>query len=93
MTNITMSARVSESGRLSIPVDMRRAMGLEKGGDVQLKLDDDGLHLETAQQFVKRIQRMAREAGWHEKTSVDDFLEWRREEAKREEEEMDRKRW
>ena len=93
MTNITMSARVSESGRLSIPVDMRRAMGLEKGGDVQLKLDDDGLHLETAQQFVKRIQKMARETGWHEKTSVDDFLEWRREEAKREEEEMDRKRW
>jgi AbrB family looped-hinge helix DNA binding protein len=85
--------RVTGSGRMSIPADMRRAMGLEKGGFVQLTLDDDGFHMETTQQFVKRIQKQVRDAGWHEKLSVDDFLAWRREEAKHEEAKMDRKHW
>jgi AbrB family looped-hinge helix DNA binding protein len=93
MNQHTHKVRVTESGRMSIPADIRRAMGLEKGGYVQLKLDDDGLHLETPHQFVKRIQKMARDAGWHDKLNVDDFLAWRREQAKHEEEEADRKRW
>jgi antitoxin PrlF len=76
--------RVTESGRISIPADMRRAMGLEKGGYVQLKLDDDGLHLETPHQFVKRIQKMARETGWAKTGTVDEFIAERRKEAKRE---------
>ncbi len=76
--------RVTESGRISIPADMRRAMGLEKGGYVQLKLDDDGLHLETPHQFVKRIQKMASETGWAKAGTVDEFIVERRKEAKRE---------
>ncbi len=85
----TSRARVSESGRLSIPADMRRALGLEKGGSVTLLLDDDGLHIETAAQFVKRIQKLAREDGWHKAGGVDDFIAWRRAEAERENTESD----
>jgi AbrB family looped-hinge helix DNA binding protein len=87
----THKVRVTESGRMSIPADIRRAMGLEKGGIVQLKLDEDGLHLETPHLFIKRIQKMAKADGWHDKVSVDDFLAWRREEFQREQEELDRK--
>ncbi len=89
MSSRTHKVRVTESGRMSIPADIRRAMGLEKGGYVQLKLDDDGLHLETPHQFIKRIQKMAREDGWHGKVCVDDFLAWRREEFRREQDEFD----
>ena len=91
MTTISARARVSASGRLSIPADMRRALGIEKGGSVSLRLGDEGLHLKTPHQFVKRIQKMAREDGPHEKLSVDDFINWRREEARREEEEFSTK--
>ncbi len=91
MTTISARAQVSPSGRLSIPADMRRALGIEKGGAVSLRLDDEGLHIETPHQFIKRIQKMAREDGLHEKLSVDDFISWRREEARREEEEFSAK--
>lgn len=94
MGSTSHKTRVTESGRMSIPADFRRAMGIEKGGYVHLKLDEDG-HLEimTMTQAIKKIQKMAREDGWHDEISVDEFLELRRNEAKREEEEMDRKHW
>jgi antitoxin PrlF len=84
MKHDTHQVRVTESGRMSIPADIRRAMGLEKGGYVQLKLDDSGLHLETPHQFVKRIQKMARETGWANAGTVDEFITERRKEAARE---------
>ncbi len=84
----TARAQVSESGRMSIPADMRRALGLEKGGTVSLRLDDEGLHLETPHQFMKRIQKMARETGWTNGPTVDEFISWKREEAAREEQEI-----
>src|SRR6516165_8219057 len=34
----TVQGRVSESGRLSIPAEFRRAVGLEHGGDVVIEL-------------------------------------------------------
>lgn len=91
MVSATHKIRVTESGRMSIPADIRRAMGLEKGGVVQLKLDDEGLHLETPHLFVKRIQKMAKEEGWQKRVSVDDFLAWRRKEFKCEQHKFDGK--
>jgi bifunctional DNA-binding transcriptional regulator/antitoxin component of YhaV-PrlF toxin-antitoxin module len=82
------TARISESGRLSIPADMRRELGIEKGGLVSLLIDETGLHIETTQQFVRRIQKMAREDGWHKAGSVDDFIASKREDARREIEEI-----
>lgn len=93
MVSETHKVRVTESGRMSIPADIRRAMGLEKGGAVHLQLVEGHLEITTMHQAIKNIQKMAREDGWHGKVSVDDLLTWRREEAKREQEEMDRKRW
>ena len=80
-------ARVSESGRLSIPADIRRDMGIEKGGLVNLVVDDEGVRIATTEQFRRRVQRIAREDGWHKAGNVDDFLEWRHEEGRREQKE------
>jgi len=88
MTGQSAQVHVSPSGRLSIPAGMRRQLGLEKGGVVSLMLDDDGLRIETAQQFVKRIQKLAREDGWHRVGSVDGFIASRREEARKEAEDL-----
>ncbi len=79
---------------MSIPADVRRAMGLEKGGFVQLKLDDEGhLEITTMARAIQNIQKMAREDGLHGNISVDEFLELRRTAAKHEDAEMDRKHW
>ena len=86
--NSQAKAVVSESGRLSIPVEMRRAMGIEKGGVVQLEMVDGKLEVLTTRAFVQRIQQMAREDGWHDKLTVDEFLAGRRAEAKREAEDL-----
>jgi bifunctional DNA-binding transcriptional regulator/antitoxin component of YhaV-PrlF toxin-antitoxin module len=91
MSSQSAQVHVSQSGRLSIPVAMRRQLGLEKGGVVSLHLDDDGLRIETMQQIMQRIQALARAGGWTDKVSVDDFIAWKREEARREYDEMDAK--
>lgn len=94
MEAVSHKIRVTQSGRMSIPADLRRAMGIEKGGVVHLKLDEDGhLEITTAAQAIKNIQKMAEEDGWHGKIDVDEFLELRRGAAKHEEAEMDRKHW
>ena len=89
MASQSAQAHVSQSGRLSIPAAMRRQLGLENGGTVSLYLDDEGLRIETSQQFLQRIQKLAREDGWHKAGSVDDFVAAKREEARREFEELD----
>ena len=79
------SARVSETGRLSLPAELRRELGLEKGGVVQLEIVDGDLRIRTIKAAIERVQKMARDAGWTERASVDDFLAQRREDARLEE--------
>jgi AbrB family looped-hinge helix DNA binding protein len=82
----SQSVRVSETGRLSLPADMRRKLGLEKGGVVQLEIVDGDLRIRTMKAVIERVQKMARESGWAQKTSVADFIAERRENARLEEE-------
>ena len=81
----TAQARISESGRLSIPADMRRELGVERGGVVNLSLDENGLRVESSTQFANRIRKLARAGGWASGPTVDDFIASRRAEAAREE--------
>lgn len=91
MANRVAKVHVSESGRMSLPVDMRRAMGLEKGGIVNVEMVDGKLQIMTTQQIVARVQQLARDTGLTAKASVDDFLHWKQAEAKAEEQRLARK--
>ncbi len=76
---------VSPSGRLSIPADVRKRLGLENGGKLILNLDEFGMRLSTAQQRVRQAQALYREfskgkAGY----TVDEFLEQKRADAAKE---------
>ena len=88
MASRSATVQVSETGRLSIPADMRRDMGIENGGTVSLLLDESGLHIESSEQFIRRVQKLARDSGLTAMTSVDEFLAWKYEEARREDAEM-----
>jgi AbrB family looped-hinge helix DNA binding protein len=77
----TMRVKVSEAGRLSLPVEVRRQLGIERGGTVVLKVEDGEVRMTTLQETVRRIQERMRKLTQGKNISVDDFLAWKREQA------------
>jgi AbrB family looped-hinge helix DNA binding protein len=77
--------RVSESGRLSIPAEFRKAVGLEHGGAVVVELDGREIRIRTIDEVVDRAQALTRRLlGGKPDASVDAFLAERRGEAESE---------
>jgi bifunctional DNA-binding transcriptional regulator/antitoxin component of YhaV-PrlF toxin-antitoxin module len=76
--------RVSETGRLSLPAELRREVGLEKGGLVRIELIDGAIRIKTMKDVKDRIRSLARSTGLADKASVGDFLSWRANERKEE---------
>jgi AbrB family looped-hinge helix DNA binding protein len=78
-------ARVSESGRLSIPAKFRKAVGLERGGEVVVELDGREIRIRTIDEVVGRAQALTRQLiGEQPDSSLDAFLAERRRETARE---------
>ena len=78
-------ARVSQSGRLSIPAKFRKAIGLERGSEVVVELDGREIRIRTVDEVVGRAQALTRQLlGEKPDASLDAFLAERRREAARE---------
>jgi len=75
--------RVNENGRVVIPSSFRKALGIEVGDEVVLRIEDDELRITTQQRRIQRAQRRARQ---YVKGSslVDELLAERRAAAKHE---------
>jgi AbrB family looped-hinge helix DNA binding protein len=83
MTSIR--AKVSEAGRLSIPAEFRRAVGLEQGGDVVVSLQNGEIRIRTLDEAIAQAQAATRQLlGGKRGASVDRFLAERRRMARRE---------
>lgn len=80
----SVGARVSQTGRLSLPAEVRREVGLEKGGLVRIEVVDGAIELRTMNEVRDRIRALARETGLAQKASVSEFLKWREDERHRE---------
>lgn len=52
--------RVAEGGRVVIPVEYRRALGIDVGDEVILRLEDGELRLITVQAAIRRAQELVR---------------------------------
>ena len=78
-------ARVTSTGRLSLPAEMRKKHGLAAGGDVVIEDTGDAIVIRTVAQVVAEAQDLSRRllAGKAD-ASVDDFIAARRDEAARE---------
>ena len=74
-----LRAHVSSSGRLSLPAEFRKAIGLERGGDVVVELDNREIRIRTLDDVVDEAQALSRRllAG-KRNASVDDFLKERK---------------
>ena len=72
-------ATMSADGRIDLPADVRRHLGLPEGGSVVIEETEDGLLLRSVDQAVERARTILRqnETAWAA-TSVDDFLATRR---------------
>jgi AbrB family looped-hinge helix DNA binding protein len=77
-------ARINENGRIVIPASFRKALGINAGDEVVLRLDDDELRITTIKQRIERAQRHARKYLKPGTSLVDELIAEGREAAKRE---------
>ena len=80
----TVRVLVSENGRLVIPSAFRKALGINRGGEVTLELDEDGVRISTTKLRIARAQRRVRKYIQPGISLVDELIAERRREAKRE---------
>ena len=76
-----VKTKISNGGRLVIPVAYRRELGINPGDDVVLTLEEGEIRLVTAQQAIKRAQRMVRRYVSEGVSLSDELIQERREEA------------
>jgi AbrB family looped-hinge helix DNA binding protein len=76
--------KIGQSGRIVIPTEYRRRLGLEAGDEVIMHLDDDGLRLYTPAQAVARAQALVRRYVPEGHSLSEELISERRAEAERE---------
>jgi AbrB family looped-hinge helix DNA binding protein len=76
--------KVNENGRVVIPLEFRRALGVRAGDEVILSWKDDEIRITTMQRRIERAQRRARQHVKPGVSLVDELIAERREAAKRE---------
>ena len=77
-------ARINESGRVVIPASFRKALGINAGDEVVLRLEDDELRITTIKHRIAEAQRLVRKYLKPGTSLVDELLAERREEARKE---------
>jgi AbrB family looped-hinge helix DNA binding protein len=76
--------RVNENGRIVIPSSLRKALGIEVGDEIVLRIEDDELRITTQQRRIQRAQRRSQQYLKPGTSLVKELLAERREAAKRE---------
>ena len=76
---MTIQVNITPQGRMSLPADLRRRLGLAEGGAVFLEETEDGVVLRTAAQAVAHAQAIAKRfADGGTRVSVSGFLAHRK---------------
>ena len=76
--------KLGKSGRIVIPTECRRALGVEPGDEIILHLDEEGLRLYTPAQAVAWAQSLVRRYVPEERSLSEELISERRQEAERE---------
>jgi len=82
-----VTARINENGRVVIPSQIRRKMGLKSGDTLLLTLDGDVLKMESQFARIRRVQESLCRFIPSDRRLSDELIAERREEARREMEE------
>jgi AbrB family looped-hinge helix DNA binding protein len=77
-------ARISEGGKMNIPAQIRREVGLEYGGPVMMSVVDGEIRMRPLRHVLTDLQGEAQAVFAGSGDSVDRFLAERRQEARHE---------
>lgn len=83
MDNLRTKTKVTEGGRIVIPAKIREALNINIGENVMLSVEDNELRLTTSKEALRRLQKLVRQHVSPDRSIVDEFLQERREEAKK----------
>jgi bifunctional DNA-binding transcriptional regulator/antitoxin component of YhaV-PrlF toxin-antitoxin module len=78
--------KVAESGRLNLPSNLRKQIGLEDGGPVSVWIEDGEIRIKAVRDVMAALQAEAEILFGSKGETVDRFLADRRAEAKAEDE-------
>ena len=84
MGSLHTSVKVSAGGRIVIPAEYRRALGVRTGDELRLALINGEVRLSTKEQALRRVQARVRKLVPRGVSLVDELIRERREEAARE---------
>jgi bifunctional DNA-binding transcriptional regulator/antitoxin component of YhaV-PrlF toxin-antitoxin module len=79
---------MDRAGRILIPLKLRRELGLTEDSALILRVEDGELRIHSVEQALRRAQARLSRLKKPGESVVDEFLAERREEARREVEEM-----
>src|SRR5262245_61223147 len=79
-----ISTRIAQGGRLVIPAEYRRALGLREGDEVILRLVDSELRITGRSEAVRKAQAAIRKHVPEGRSLVQQLIEERRREGARE---------
>jgi len=79
-----IKTKLGQSGRVVIPTEYRRRLGLKSGDEIIMHLDETGLHIYTPAQAVARAQALVRRYIPEGRSLSGELISERREEAARE---------
>jgi AbrB family looped-hinge helix DNA binding protein len=76
--------RINENGRIVIPASYRKALGVDIGDEIILRIEDDELRITTMKRRLERARRRIRQYVKPGVSLSDELIAERREAAKRE---------
>jgi AbrB family looped-hinge helix DNA binding protein len=79
--------RLSANGRIVIPAEIRKAMGIQPGEMLVMEVVDDTLRVESFEKRLARVQDEIIRLAGPGRSLADELIAERREEARREDEE------
>ena len=79
-----MRLRVNENGRVVIPASFRKALGINPGDEVVLRLEEDELRITSQKHRLARAQRLVRKYIKPGRSLADELIADRREAARKE---------
>ena len=79
-----IKTRIGQNGRLVIPADYRRALGVKAGDEVVLLLRDGEVRMLTRETSIKQAQAVVRRFVPKNRRLADELIRERRAEAARE---------
>jgi AbrB family looped-hinge helix DNA binding protein len=82
--NAETRQRVNENGRVVIPASFRKALGINIGDEVVLRMEDDELKITTLKRRIERAQRLVRKHVKRGTSLVDNLIAERRKAARNE---------